>query len=52
MEEIEELQLHPRIKTEAAKGAPMVSVMDENLSIKMIDGSFALPCTSKRNPNG
>jgi hypothetical protein len=41
MDEIEELQLHPQIKTEAAKGRTYGEcVMEEIFSIKMIDGEF------------
>jgi hypothetical protein len=51
MEEIEELQLHPQIKTEAAKGRTYGEcVMDEISSIKMIDGEFRTTLHIKEKP--
>jgi len=51
MEEIEELQLHPQIKTEAAKGRTYGEcVMDEISSIRMIDGEFRTTLHIKEKP--
>ena len=51
MEEIEELPLHPRIKTEAAKGRTYGEcVMDEIMSIRMIDGEFRTTLHIKEKP--
>lgn len=51
MEEIEELQLHPQIKTEAAKGRTYGEcVMDEIMSIRMIDGEFRTTLHIKEKP--
>jgi hypothetical protein len=51
MEEIEELQLHPLIKTEAAKGRTYGEcVMDEISSIRMIDGEFRTTLHIKEKP--
>lgn len=51
MEEIEELQLHSQIKTEAAKGRTYSEcVMDEISSIKMIDGEFRTTLHIKEKP--
>ncbi len=41
MEELEEFPLHPKIKTERAKGRTYGEcVMEEIFSIRMIDGEF------------
>ena len=51
MEELEELPLHPRIKTEAAKGRTYGEcVMEEIFSIKMIDGEFRTTLHIKEKP--
>ena len=51
MEELEELPLHPRIKTEAAKGRTYGEcVMDEIMSIRMIDGEFRTTLHIKEKP--
>lgn len=51
MEELEELPLHPRIKTEAAKGRTYGEcVMDEIMSICMIDGEFRTTLHIKEKP--
>ena len=51
MEEIEELPLHPQIKTEVAKGRTYGEcVMDEISSIKMIDGEFRTTLHIKEKP--
>ena len=51
MEEIEELPLHPQIKTEAAKGRTYGEcVMDEIMSIRMIDGEFRTTLHIKEKP--
>lgn len=51
MEEIEELPLHPHIKTEAAKGRTYGEcVMDEIMSIRMIDGEFRTTLHIKEKP--
>lgn len=51
MEEIEELQLHPRIKTETAQGRTYGEcVVDEISSIKMIDGEFRTTLHIKEKP--
>ena len=51
MEELEELPLHPRIKTEAAKGRTYGEcVMEEIFSIRMIDGEFRTTLHIKEKP--
>jgi hypothetical protein len=51
MEEIEESQLHPQIKTKAAKGRTYGEcVMEEIFSIKMIDGEFRTTLHIKEKP--
>lgn len=51
MEELEELPLHPRFKTEAAKGRTYGEcVMEEIFSIKMIDGKFHTTLHIKEKP--
>jgi hypothetical protein len=48
---MEELELHPQIKTEAAKGRTYGEcVMDEISSIKMIDGEFRTTLHIKEKP--
>jgi len=51
MDEIEELQLHPRTKTEPANGRTYGEcVMDEIMSIQMIDGEFRTTLHIKEKP--
>jgi hypothetical protein len=48
---MEELELHPRIKTESAKGRTYGEcVMDEIMSIQMIDGEFRTTLHIKEKP--
>lgn len=48
---MEEIELHPRIKTEAAKGRTYGEcVMDEIMSIEMIDGEFRTTLHIKEKP--
>lgn len=48
---MKELELHPQIKTEAAKGRTYGEcVMDEISSIKMIDGEFRTTLHIKEKP--
>lgn len=48
---MEELELHPQIKTEAAKGRTYGEcVMEEIFSIKMIDGEFRATLHIKEKP--
>ncbi|ADR35412.1 hypothetical protein Sulku_2763 (plasmid) [Sulfuricurvum kujiense DSM 16994] len=48
---MEEIELHPRIKTEAAKGRTYGEcVMDEMMSIRMIDGEFSTTLHIKEKP--
>lgn len=48
---MEEIELHPHIKTEAAKGRTYGEcVMDEISSIKMIDGEFRTTLHIKEKP--
>lgn len=51
MEEIEDFHLHPRIKTEAAKGRTYGEcIVDEIRSIRMIDGEFRTTLHIKEKP--
>lgn len=48
---MEELELHPHTKTEAAKGRTYGEcVMDELMSVKMIDGEFRTTLHIKDKP--
>lgn len=48
---MEELELHPQIKTETAKGRTYGEcVMDEIFSIRMIDGQFRTTLQIKEKP--
>lgn len=48
---MEELELHPQIKTETAKGRTYGEcVMDEIFSIKMIEGQFCMTLQIKEKP--
>ena len=48
---MEELELHPQIKTEAAKGRTYGEcVIEEICSIKMIDGEFRTTLHIKEKP--
>jgi hypothetical protein len=48
---MEELELHPHIKTEAAKGRTYGEcTMDELMSVKMIDGEFRTTLHIKDKP--
>jgi hypothetical protein len=48
---MEELEQHPRIKTEPAKGRTYGEcVMDEIMSIQMIDGEFRTTLHIKEKP--
>ncbi|ADR35239.1 DC-STAMP domain containing 1 (plasmid) [Sulfuricurvum kujiense DSM 16994] len=51
MEEIEPFPLHPRIKTEGAKGRTYGEcIVDEIRSIRMIDGEFRATLHIKEKP--
>ncbi|MFZ3052232.1 MAG: hypothetical protein WA099_02405 [Sulfuricurvum sp.] len=48
---MEEIELHPQIKTEAAKGRTYGEcVMEEIFSIRMIDGEFRTTLHIKEKP--
>lgn len=48
---MEELELHPQIKSEAAKGRTYGEcIMDEIMSIQMIDGEFHTTLQIKEKP--
>lgn len=51
MEALEELPPHPKIKTETAKGRTYGEcIMDEIMSIRMIDGEFRTTLHIKEKP--
>ena len=51
MEALEELPPHPQIKTETAKGRTYGEcIMDEIMSIRMIDGEFRTTLHIKEKP--